>query len=92
MRKALRYFPHEYDDIKDLNDIWKRRHYQPEETFQRLCELAHHCVVWDDAGKELPESSGHESFIEMGGYSEGLIRIERNGKVGFTDTNGANSY
>ncbi|TWH49276.1 hypothetical protein [Sporomusa sp. KB1] len=57
LRKALRFFPEDYEDIKQLNAIWRNRHYQPEETYHNLIELTQHCnLVWDNIGEETPET------------------------------------
>lgn len=89
LRKALRFFPEDHEDIKELNDIWKNRHYNPEETYQKLTELTHHChLVWDDAGEEMMESNNQDLYTSRGEFSEGLIRIEKNGKVGFANETG----
>jgi tetratricopeptide (TPR) repeat protein len=86
LRKALRFFPEDHEDIKELNAIWKNRHYQPEDTYQNLTELTQHCdLVWDDAGEDVPASNDQGLYNPRGKFSEGLIRIEKNGKLGFAN-------
>lgn len=53
LRTALRYFPHDYDDINQLNIIWKEGHRDPEGVYYKLLELSNHdYLLWDDAGEE----------------------------------------
>jgi tetratricopeptide (TPR) repeat protein len=55
LRTALRYFPGDYDDIKQLNTIWREGHCDPEGAYYKLLELTHHdYLLWDDAGEEMP--------------------------------------
>ncbi len=55
LRKALRFFPKEYEDIKQLNAIWENRYHHPEDTYQQLYDLTQHdALVWGDAGKDVP--------------------------------------
>ena len=46
--RALRYFPHQYDDIKQLDTIIKLGHSNLDDTYQELLGLTHHEMVWEE--------------------------------------------
>lgn len=45
--QALAFFPHEYEDINQLEEIWEKRGVNPQKTFDDMQSLTHHEVCWD---------------------------------------------
>ncbi|KYZ75531.1 hypothetical protein AXX12_12520 [Anaerosporomusa subterranea] len=45
--QALAFFPHEYEDMNQLGEIWENRQDNPQETFDDMQNLTHHEVCWD---------------------------------------------
>jgi tetratricopeptide (TPR) repeat protein len=45
--QALASFPHEYEDMNQLGEIWENRQDNPQKTFDDMQSLTHHEVCWD---------------------------------------------
>ena len=45
--QALSFFPHEHEDMDQLEHIWENRTVDPQKAYEEMKRLTHHEVCWD---------------------------------------------